>query len=107
MLRCHAYNNVLYPSKLSTVLIASSFAVGGTAPIKSASFGCFSDDCDGAQGGAAYVFVTGDEIDESDRRSRYRDAKNTGWVAYEKDDNGDTVRDDDGNAVKQYTHGNK
>jgi hypothetical protein len=83
--------------------LASSFSMGGTVPIKFASFGCFSDDCDGAQGGATYVFVTGDEMDESDRRSRYRDAKNTGWVAYEKDDDGDTVRDD-GNAVKQYHH---
>jgi hypothetical protein len=84
--------------------LASSFSMDGTVPIKFASFGCFSDDCDSAQGGATYVFVTGDEMDESDRRSRYRDAKNTGWVAYEKDDNGDTVCDDDGNAVKQYHH---
>ena len=84
--------------------LASSYTFGGDVPIKFASFGCFSDECAGTQGGATYVFVTGEEMTPSERQSRAREGKNTGWCAFEEDENGDVVRDEDGNAVKEYHH---
>jgi hypothetical protein len=84
--------------------LAASYVRGGDVAIKHSSFGCFSEACSGTQGGATYVFVTGKELSDSERQSRYRNAKNTGWCDFEEDDNGDTVRDDDGNAVKKYHH---
>ena len=84
--------------------LAPSYVYGGDVAIKHASFGCFSDTCGGVQGGATYVFVTGEELSDSERQSRYHRAKNTGWCDFQEDENGDLVRDDDGNAVKKYHH---
>ena len=84
--------------------LSRSYTVSGDVPIKHASFGCFSDVCGGSQGSATYVFVTGEEMTPSERRSRVEQGKNVGFCEFEEDENGDLVRDENGDPVKEYHH---
>lgn len=84
--------------------LAPSYVEGGDVAIKHTTFSCLSDECGGAQGGATYVFVTGEELSASERQNRARKGKNLSWCEFEEDDNGDLIRDEEGNAVKEFHH---